>query len=132
MRIIPLIITLLVASPAFAQSRIYTNADLRRPLFPTSTVTPAEAAAILAPYQFVYVEPAPRWGPRFVVLRSNPADGPFGAFHPFAPGRRLDGTPLSEPPWSMTTYVGRHRYSRRDSGDRMGGHLLPPKGQSVQ
>lgn len=129
MRIIPLIITLLAASPAFAQSRIYTNADLGRPLFPASTVTPAEAAAILAPYQFVYVAPAPRWGPTFVVLKSNPADGPFGAFHPFAPGRRLDGTPLSEPPWSMTAYIGPHRYSRRDSGNRMARGSAAPNGK---
>lgn len=130
MRISPLLITLLVASPVFGQSRIYTNADLGKPLSRTSTLTPAEAAAILAPRQFVYVPERPS-EPMAVVARSSPTAGPFGEFKPFDPPRRLDGSSYSDPPWSMMTYVGRQRYSLRDSGRgmRAAGHLLPPKGQ---
>lgn len=68
--------------------------------------TPAEAAAILAPYQ--YVAPLPP-GPTVIFISASVTDGPFGAFTPFPPPRRLDGTLYSQPPWRMTTKVGRRR-----------------------
>lgn len=143
MRIIPLIITLLVASPIFGQSRIYTNADLGKPLSRTSTVTPAEAAAILAPRQFVYVPE--RLPPMVTLSPSGPTTGPFGEFAPFPPPRRLDGSLWTDPPWVSAAFlppyyygavvfppfIGQPHYSLRDGGRgmRAGGHLLPPKGQ---
>jgi hypothetical protein len=64
----------------------------------TPAPSPAEAAAILAPYQFVYVAPLPP-GPRVIGIYSSPTAGPFGEF----PARRWDGTSYVDP-WSMTTY----------------------------
>jgi hypothetical protein len=73
---------------------------------PATRPTPAEAARILAPYQFVYVEPAPPMGPTVVIIGSSPADGPFGPFPALPPAQRLDGSLLSSPPWRSTTYIG--------------------------
>jgi hypothetical protein len=115
MRIIPLIIALLLASPALGQSRVYTNADLGRPMSRTSTVTAAEAAAILAPHAYVAPPDIPLDGPQSYVTpydTSWPFDGPLPATRPLAP------------PWSSTTYVGRQHYSWRDSnGERRTGGL---------
>ena len=92
-----LLVGLLVAAPAFAQeARVYTNADLGTPLAPTLTTTPAEAAAILAPHQFVS-PPPPSLGPRVYIMGSSSTDGPFGAFYRDAP-RRLDGSSYVDPP----------------------------------
>lgn len=123
MRIIPLIITLLVASPVFGQSRVYTNADLGKPLSQANTVTPAEAVAVFTSNTAPYVAPPPAGtGPQVYVMSYDqwwPFDGPQRMIQPLAP------------PWRMTTYVGRQRYPARDSGIgmRVGGHLLPPKGK---
>ena len=78
---------------------------IRCVLDPTPRPSPAEAAAILAPYQFVAPPPVGP-GPTFVILRSSPTVGPW-AFPPPFPPRRLDGTPLSQRPWTMRAYVGR-------------------------
>lgn len=65
MRSIPLFITLLVASPAFGQPHVYTNADLGKPLLSWTSrpkLTPAEAAAILlasSPPPPIVARPAP-------------------------------------------------------------------------
>ena len=59
-------------------------------------LTPAQAAAILAPHEFVYVAPLPAGGPVLTVARSktgSPWDWPE-----LRPKRRLDGTLLSDPP----------------------------------
>lgn len=68
--------------------------------------TPAEAARILLPRQYIHVL-ATGWGPTSVVVASSPGNGPFGPLRLVAPARRLDGTLLSDPPWRMTTYLGR-------------------------
>ncbi len=73
---------------------------------PATRPTPAEAARILEPNQFVYVEPAPPMGPTVVIFGSSPADGPFGAFPAFPSARRLDGSLFSAPPWRATTSIG--------------------------
>ena len=72
---------------------------------PATRPTPAEAARILEPYQFVYVEPAPPMGPTVIIVGSSPTEGPFGPFPAFPPARRLDGSLLSVPPWNVTTYA---------------------------
>jgi hypothetical protein len=80
---------------------------------PATRLTPAEAAAILAPNQYVYVEPAPRWGPTVVLAGSSPTAGPFGEFKPFSPRRRLDGSLTTDPPWRSTVYLGHPTFPRR-------------------
>lgn len=68
-------------------------------------LSPAEAAAILAPHQFqaapLHVSPAPRdrvTTPKVERSKGVHGSGPFGDFKPFPPRRRLDGTLLSTPP----------------------------------
>ena len=95
-------------------------------LAPTPRPSPADAAAILAPHQFV--APPPAEGPYVVIIGSSPNAGPFGEFAPFPPTRRLDGTLLSQRPWTMRTYyVGRSvhttEYSRR-AGPTLGGVVI--------
>jgi hypothetical protein len=58
-------------------------------LDPTPRLSPAEAAAILAPHQFVALPPAE--GPYVVIIGSSPTTGPFGEFRAVssrAPPRR--------------------------------------------
>ena len=81
MRVLPLITLLMVAAPAFGQSRVYTNADLGRPLSPeqrTATpLTPDAAITILT----AHVRPfagqlrdarSRNEGPTVVVLDATP------------------------------------------------------------
>lgn len=126
MRIILFIVTLLVVSPAFGQSRVFTNADLGKPLSRSTTLRPAAAAAVLAPYQFVDAAP-PEWllGPTVTVLNSSPTAGPFGEFREFSPGRRLDGSSFADSPWSTTAYGRQQGRSLRGSGKSKGGFILP-------
>ncbi len=67
-------------------------------------MTPAEAAAILAPHQFVW-QPALPLAPRVIGVPSSVTAGPFGEFPEFSPARRLDGTLLSDPAWGVTTWI---------------------------
>jgi len=71
MRTLPLIAMLLASSPAFGQSRVYTNADLGRPMS-RATVTPEEWASLVA-HQF-RLPPAPErpTGPTVVVVDTTP------------------------------------------------------------
>ena len=130
MRFIPFIVALLVVSPVFAQSRVFTNADLGKPLSRSTTLKPDAAASILAPYQFVDVAPR-EWflGPTVTMLNSSPTAGPFGEFKEFGPTRRLDGSFSTDQPWSVTTYGGRQRYSVRSRAASMGGYLFPSDNQ---
>lgn len=110
MRTIAILAGLLCSAlPTAAQSQLYTNADLGK-VARTRTVTPEELRGLEA-RQFVYVPTAP--GPRAVILRSAPADGPFGKFPPPVPDRRLDGSLWTDPPWEMRAYVG---YGHRGYG----------------
>ena len=91
------VVLLLVAAPAFGQPKVYTEADLGKPHTPQ--LTPAEAAAIMAPHQYM----APLIcvqcdGPYFASTGSKGAtSGPWEWPIP-APQRRLDGTLLTDPP----------------------------------
>jgi hypothetical protein len=95
----------LVASPAFSQTQRDLPAD-RGLVVSTGFVklSPAEAAAILAPNQFQFLPALPP-GPRVLGLLSSPTGGPFGEFPEFSPARRLDGTLLSDPQWGVTTWI---------------------------
>lgn len=68
-------------------------------------LTPEEGARILAASPGLSNRtgrrPAPD-GPAVVVLPYRPGDGPYGRFAPPTPARRLDGTSLTDPPWSAT------------------------------
>jgi len=68
---------LLLALPAFAQSRVYTNADLDK-IPRTRTVTEEELAALRA-NQFVAVPE--RSGPVGIILGGSTHEGPFGPFY---------------------------------------------------
>ena len=87
----------------------------------TTPLTPAEAAVILAPYQYVHVPQVlpqvhiPRTG--VFVLRSSSTAGPFGEFLPFPPPRRLDGTLLSQP---VTVYGEWHSWTTQTRRERAG------------
>jgi hypothetical protein len=107
MKLIPVVVSLLaIAAPAAAQSRLYTNADLvTGPVTWTRTVTPEELQGLIA-RQFVYVPRQPS-GPFVGVVGSSPTAGPFGEFRPFPVPTRLDGTSYPDPPWQMTTHIGR-------------------------
>src|SRR5438128_485704 len=66
---------LAAAAPALAQSRLYTNADLGKPLASETRLDPGEAAAILAPYQFrALPTPSrePEMGPYVFILPHDP------------------------------------------------------------
>ena len=106
---------LFVASPVFGQSRVYTNADLRKPMLQSSPITAVEAAAILAPNQFVYV-PTRRAAPVAMVLPSSATAGPFGEFSPPSPMRRLDGSLYTDRQWRVTHRIGRRRDALRVDG----------------
>jgi hypothetical protein len=109
-------------------------------LDPTPRLSPAEAAAILTPHQFVALPPAE--GPYVVIIGSSPTTGPFGEFAPFPPARRLDGTLLSERPSIMRVQVSRRpgeRFKQRQhlppavvgSGRGIAANALPPSPRSV-
>lgn len=88
------VVLLLVAAPAFGQPKVYTEADLGKP-----QLTPTEAAAILAPHQYVAPPTCTRCdGPYFASTGSKGAtSGPWDWPEPM-PARRLDGTLLMDPP----------------------------------
>ena len=80
---------LCLAPPAWSQSRVYTNADLDRPLNINRTPTAEEMQGILA-RQFV---PAPKQTePTATVL-------PFDPEWPFTYSRRLEPDPWRTPGW---------------------------------
>ena len=107
---------LLAGAPLCAQeARVWTNADLGRPLSPTRrTVTPEELAS-LATHQFVYVPPSREAEPWLVILGSSPTAGPFGEFPTFGAPRSLDGYGYAEP-WFLSTYLPRGRGGDGRSG----------------
>jgi hypothetical protein len=80
---ITLLVALLLATPAIAQSRVWSNADLGRPLSPDRGTVTAEQLASLEAHQFQL--PVRAEGPYVVGLTSSSTDGPFGAFPAYSP-----------------------------------------------
>jgi hypothetical protein len=123
---ITLLALLLAAAPALAQpSRLYTNNDLRKPLTSASSsgLSPADAATILAPYQFQAVPtPEREWGPQVYVMGSSSTSGPFGEFAQFEPPRRLDGSSWldPEPVYGLPPWFARGHGYQGDYGPRRG------------
>lgn len=64
----------------------------------TPKLTPAQAAEILAPHQFVYVAPVDPFRQRHFSTNSIAGARPFGPFKPFPPRTRLDETLPTQPP----------------------------------
>src|SRR5688572_20633050 len=116
MKSLALIVCLFAASPAFSQTRMYTKADLGQPLSPNRVTVTAEQLASLVAHQFQ--APAIADGPMVTIIGSASAisgetfTGPFGAFPPIPPPRRLDGSSFDVPPWGITTYGGRSFHGR--------------------
>ena len=117
---------LLVGSPAFSQTKVYTKADLGQPLSPNRPTVTAEQLASLVAHQFH--APQPLTGPEVIIIGTaseiagTTFAGPFGTFPPIPPPRRLDGTTFDMPPWSVSTYLG-HPYGRLGYG--FGGYGRP-------
>jgi hypothetical protein len=98
MRTITLLVVLLTAAPVVGQSRLYTNADLGRPLSPNrGTVDPAILQALRDHQYQAPPTPAREFEPWMTVMGSSSTAGPFGEFAPFDPPRRLDGSSWLDP-----------------------------------
>ena len=69
---------LLLAAPAGAQTRVYTNADLGKPTTWSHTPTPEEMASLIA-NQFVPMPHIPD-APAVRTINGDPSHGPFGPF----------------------------------------------------
>ena len=83
------VVSLCIVSPARAQSRLYTNADLGRPLDRTRTSTAEEMQGLLA-HQFT-LSPK-RDEPKAFVL-------PYDPSWPFTYSQRLEPDPWRTPGW---------------------------------
>jgi len=94
----------LAAVPAWSQPRVYTNADLGRPLSSNRvTVTPEQLASLEA-HQFRV--PRTYDGPMTVSSGLNPTGGPFGDVQNTIVPRRLDGSLWTEPQWQVSYSPG--------------------------
>ena len=90
------------AVPASAQSRVYTNADLQRPLERTRTPTTEEMQGVLE-RQF---RPEPPAEPKIVILPVDPS-------WPFTYSRRLEPDPWRTPAGWPDSGPGFVRYCRK-------------------
>jgi hypothetical protein len=123
---------LLIAVPASAQSRVYTNADLGKPRTWSRTATAAELAS-LATHQFVAPPVFPD-GPTVLTVAGDPSHGPFGPLE-LAPAQPLDpnwqgntgwyGPGLASGGWFGGGGLSGGRYGRIDAGPRGRGNSHP-------
>jgi len=98
MKALGVIAVLFVATPAWSQTKVYTNADLGQPLSSNRATVTAEQLASLAAHQFHI--PVRYDGPQVVNSGSSPTTGPFGDVQTTAMlPRRLDGSLWSDQPW---------------------------------
>jgi hypothetical protein len=98
------------AVPAFAQSHVYTNADLNKPLSTRRPIPTAETIEGLAAHQFVL--PDHYDGPYVVGVFSSPTAGPFGEFWPQIREPLLDGSSLSYAPFGYPAFGPRTYFGR--------------------
>ena len=119
---------LLIAVPAFAQSRVYTNADLGKPRTWAHTAT-ADDLAALAARQFVAPPIFPD-SPTVLLIPGDPSHGPFGPFET-TPALPLDPN-WQNIPWYGGGYIGGGWYGgglgfdRRDGWIKHGGRANRP------
>jgi hypothetical protein len=110
---------LLIAAPAFAQSRVYTNADLGKPRTWAHTAT-AEDLASLAARQFVAPPVFPD-GPTVLTIAGDPSHGPFGPLE-VTPGQPLDPN-WQNNGWYGSGFVNGGWYGSRQRFDRRAGWI---------
>jgi hypothetical protein len=91
------IVGLFLSTPAWSQTKVYTNADLGHPLSPNRATVTAEQLASLAAHQFRV--PRTFDGPTGVTSGLQATMGPFTDYQNTILPRRLDGTLLSDAPW---------------------------------
>jgi hypothetical protein len=99
----------MIARPAGAQERIWTNADLGKPLSASRPRISESELTGLTANQFKSLPEAPKGPTVFIMGSSSPQAGPW-AFPPPAPARRLDGTLLDSP---VTVYGSMYESYRR-------------------
>jgi len=127
MRIIVMLLALAVASPALAQSAVYSNADLGKPIAAPTRLSPEEAVRVLrASHSIADLTDyhSPGGGPTIVVMgeSSTPGDWPPAAFEPVQPlGNYFDGNVYAPmgygyAPYYATSYAKRPHHSGRGVG----------------
>jgi hypothetical protein len=103
------------AAPAMAQSHVYTNADLNKPLSTHRPVPTPETIESLAAHQFTLPEHYD--GPYVVGVFSSPTAGPFGEFWPQIRDPWVDGSSFSYAPFGYAPFgypaFGPRTYSGR-------------------
>ena len=108
MKTLLVIAGIFVATPAWSQTKVYTNADLGRPLSSNrGTVTPEQLASLEA-YQFRV--PRTYDGPMALSSGLSPTGGPFGDVQNTIVPRRLDGSLWTEPQWQVSYLPGFYPY----------------------
>ena len=110
---------LLIAAPAFAQSRVYTNADLGKPRTWSHTATAQELAS-LAARQFVAPPVFPD-SPTVLIIGGDPSHGPFGPLE-ITPAQPLDPN-WQNNGWYGGGYIGGGWYGSRQRFDRRDGRI---------
>jgi hypothetical protein len=126
---LPLLLSFAV--PAFAQSHVYTNADLDKPLSAHRPVPTTETIEGLAAHQFAL--PDHYDGPHVVGVFSSPTAGPFGEFWPQIREPWVDGSsffypPLSYPPFGYPAFG----YPALAPGARFSRGLAPRTANSLR
>jgi hypothetical protein len=121
---------LLIAAPALAQSRVYTNADLGKPRTWAHTAT-AEDLASLAARQFVAPPVFPD-NPTVLIVSGDPSHGPFGPLQ-ITPAQPLDPN-WQNNAWYGPAFIGGGWYGSRQPFDRRDRWFkntprIPPPGQ---
>jgi hypothetical protein len=122
MRTITLLIAIAVAAPATAQSRVYGNADLGKPVAPEARLSPDEAVRVLRGSHSIADLTDYRsggHGPTIVVMgeSTTPWDWPAAAFAPTRPlGNDFDynlyaPVGIGYAPYYGSSYSGRQRHS---------------------
>ena len=109
----PVVLRLLLlsfATPALAQSHVYTNADLNKPLSTHRPVPTPETMESLATHQ--YTLPEHYDGPYVVGVFSSPTAGPFGEFWPQIRDRWVDGSSFSYAPFEYPAFGPRRYFGR--------------------
>jgi hypothetical protein len=123
MRINFMLLALAIAAPARAQSPVYSNADLGKPIASAARLSPEEAVQVLRGSHSIadltdYRSPGS--GPTIVVMgeSSTPWDWPAAAFEPIQPlGNFYDGNVYAPyggygyAPYYATSYLNRPRHS---------------------
>jgi hypothetical protein len=114
MKTLLVIASLLIAAPAFSQTKVYMNRDLGQPLSPNRGTVTAEQLASLAAHQFRGGSFERPWD-QAASTGSSPTSGPFSDYQNTIVPRRLDGSLWTDPQWASVTYLG-YPYGSRSAG----------------